>query len=148
MNLKKFVLSLSTKERLANAGFGPDIFTLIQTNFANLGEDIRLADEAGADYIHFDVMDGMFVPSISFGTPVLQAVRKMTNKPIDCHLMIQSPERYIPDFARYGADILTVHYEACQNPGNAIQMIRAYGMKAGMAINPGTPVEKILPYLE
>lgn len=122
--------------------------SILAADFNNLGRDVKLADEAGCDYVHFDVMDGLFVPSISFGMPVLQAVRKITDKVMDVHLMIQNPERYIADFARFGADIITVHIEATENLGNVIQMIRAQGLKASVAIKPSTPVEKLAPYLE
>ena len=122
--------------------------SILAADFNNLGRDVKLADEAGCDYVHFDVMDGLFVPSISFGMPVLQAVRKITDKVMDVHLMIQNPERYIADFARFGADIITVHLEATENLGNVIQMIREQGLKASVAINPSTPVEKLAPYLE
>lgn len=122
--------------------------SILAADFNNLGRDVKLADEAGCDYVHFDVMDGLFVPSISFGMPVLQAVRKITDKVMDVHLMIQNPERYIADFARFGADIITVHIEATENLGNVIQMIREQGLKASVAINPSTPVEKLAPYLE
>lgn len=122
--------------------------SILAADFTKLGEQIREADLAGADYIHFDVMDGMFVPSISFGMPVLQAVRGVTKKKLDVHLMIENPERYISDFARFGADLVTVHYETLSNPGNAIQMIHALGMEAGMAITPGTSIDKLVPYLD
>ncbi len=114
--------------------------SILSADFAHLGEDIRLAEEAGTQYLHYDVMDGMFVPSISFGMPVLASVRKITKLVLDVHLMIVEPERYIEEFAKCGADIITVHYEACKDLEKAIEMIRNVGCKVGVSIKPKTPI--------
>lgn len=113
--------------------------SILSADFAHLGEDIRRADAAGTPYLHYDVMDGMFVPSISFGMPVLESVRKVTDMVLDVHLMIEDPDRYIDEFVRCGADIITVHYEACKDVKKTIQMIKDKGVKAGVTIKPNTP---------
>lgn len=105
-----------------------------------LGEQIREADEAGADYIHIDVMDGMFVPSISFGMPVVSSIRRATGKLFDVHMMVQDPERYLKDFAACGADSITVHAECCRHLDRTLQEIRELGLRAGVALNPATPL--------
>lgn len=113
--------------------------SILSADFAHLGEDIRRAEAAGTPYLHYDVMDGMFVPSISFGMPVLESVRKITDMVLDVHLMIEDPDRYIDEFVRCGADIITVHYEACKDVKKTIQMIKDKGVKAGVTIKPNTP---------
>lgn len=113
--------------------------SILSADFAHLEEDIKRAEAAGTPYLHYDVMDGMFVPSISFGMPVLRSVRKITNMVLDVHLMIVEPERYIDEFVKCGADIITVHYEACKDLKATIQMIKDKGVKAGVTIKPNTP---------
>ena len=122
--------------------------SILSADFKILGEQLRITEEAGAQYIHFDVMDGMFVPSISFGMPVLSSIKGATGQVMDVHLMVTEPERYVEEFARCGADSVTVHLEACEDPGKALDMIHSCGVKAGISIKPKTPVEKLIPYLD
>ena len=124
--------------------------SILSADFANLQRDIEKIAQAGADYVHFDVMDGLFVPNISIGIPVCSAVRKVTELPLDVHLMIEKPIRYVEAFKKAGADILTVHYEADtpENIRETLVKIRENGMKAGLSIKPKTPAEVVLPYLE
>ena len=120
--------------------------SVLSADFTRLGEQIQLVDKAGADYIHLDVMDGQFVPNISFGMPVIEAVRKVTDKPLDVHLMIEEPIRYLQEFKDAGADIITVHAESCKHLHRTICRIRELDMKAGGALNPATSVS-ILNYI-
>ncbi|TDM47897.1 ribulose-phosphate 3-epimerase [Macrococcoides goetzii] len=122
--------------------------SLLSCNFLNLQQEIKRLEEAGVDYIHFDVMDGNFVPNISFAFPVLNQIRQVTDLTIDTHLMVQDPERYIQTFAEAGSDIITVHVEATNHIHRAIQMIHDTGKKAGVTLNPGTPIESVVPVLK
>jgi ribulose-phosphate 3-epimerase len=114
--------------------------SILSADFNNLSKDIQFINESEADWFHVDVMDGVFVPNISFGFPILKSVKKLSKKPLDVHLMIVNPDRYLEEFAKAGADIITVHYEACVHLHRTLQAIRSLGVKAGVAINPGTPV--------
>lgn len=122
--------------------------SILSADFKILGEQLRVTEEAGARYIHFDVMDGMFVPSISFGMPVLSSIKGTTDQVLDVHLMVVDPERYVEEFAKCGADSITVHQEACENLQKALDLIHGCGVKAGISIKPGTPVETLIPYLD
>lgn len=117
--------------------------SLLAADFANLERDINLFNNSKAQWLHIDIMDGVFVPNISYGMPVLKAVGKHTTKPLDVHLMIVDPDRYIDVFADLGSAILTVHYEACTHLHRTLQAIKARGMKAGVAINPHTPINAL-----
>lgn len=122
--------------------------SILAANFAKLGEEVAEVEKAGADWIHIDVMDGHFVPNISFGAVVMDALRPLTKLPFDVHLMIENADRYIEDFAKAGADYITVHVEASPHLHRTIQLIRSFGVKPGVVLNPHTPVEAILPILE
>lgn len=125
--------------------------SILAADFADLGTAVRAAEAAGADYIHVDVMDGHFVPNISVGLPVVAAVRRVTRLPLDVHLMIEAPERYLADFAKAGADIITVHVETCPHLHRSVQQIRELGVHPGVVLNPATSLEsvrEILPYVD
>jgi len=125
--------------------------SILSADFSRLGEQVTEATEAGADYIHVDVMDGCFVPNITIGAPVVSAIRRWTNLPLDVHLMIEAPESQIKQFADAGADIITVHIETCPHIHRVVQIIKELGVKAGVAVNPGTPIDmidEILPSLD
>ena len=122
--------------------------SMLSADFKILGEQLKETEEAGAQYIHFDVMDGIFVPSISFGMPVLSSVKGATDQVLDVHLMVTEPIRYVKEFASCGADIITIHLEACEDPGATLEAIHACGVRAGISIKPATPVEKLIPYLD
>jgi len=122
--------------------------SILAADFANMGRDIKMLHESNADWVHVDVMDGRFVPNISFGFPVLKAIRPLTDKVMDCHLMIEEPEKYVEQFAKDGADIITIHYEATNHLHRAMQQIKATGVKAGVALNPHTRVDLLFDILE
>jgi ribulose-phosphate 3-epimerase len=122
--------------------------SILTADFARLGEQIGAAEQAGVEYIHVDVMDGHFVPNITMGPLLVEALRRITRLPLDVHLMIERPEQYVRDFARAGADILTVHQEACPHLHRTLQQIRAEGCRAGVALNPATPLVMVEEVLE
>ncbi len=122
--------------------------SVLSCDFANIQRDVEMINTSTADWFHVDVMDGIFVPNISFGFPVIEAIKKHATKPLDVHLMISNPDKYILEFKKVGADILTVHYEACIHLHRTIQLIKESGMKAGVAINPHTPVSLLEDIIE
>lgn len=122
--------------------------SILSADFARLGEEVRRVEKAGADWVHVDVMDGHFVPNITVGPVVVHWLKKCTDLPQDVHLMIDHPEKYIPQFAKAGAWNITVHLEACQNPRAVLGLIKEHGCRAGMSVRPGTAIEKLAPYLK
>jgi ribulose-phosphate 3-epimerase len=122
--------------------------SILSADFSRLGDEVRAVDQAGANYIHIDVMDGHFVPNITIGPLVVEAVRKVTTLPLDVHLMIENPDLYIPDFARAGADLIVVHAEATHHLHRTVQLIKSFGKKAGVSLNPATPLHPLDHILE
>lgn len=121
--------------------------SILSADFGNLARDIHTIDEAGAEYIHIDVMDGVFVPTISFGMPIIKSIRPLTDKIFDLHLMIEEPIRYVDEFTALGADIITVHVEACKDTAATLKRIKALGVKAGITLNPDTPLSDVMEFL-
>ncbi|MFJ7976351.1 ribulose-phosphate 3-epimerase [Peribacillus sp. JNUCC 23] len=122
--------------------------SILSANFAKLGEEIKDVERGGADYIHVDVMDGHFVPNITIGPLIVDAIRPVTDLPLDVHLMIEAPDQYVEAFAKAGADYITVHVEACPHLHRTIQLIKSFGVKAGVVLNPATPVSSIKHIIE
>lgn len=122
--------------------------SLLSADFLHLSKDIEMVNRSQADWFHLDIMDGVFVPNISYGLPVVSQIKKIATKPLDIHLMIVQPERYVEAFHKAGADILTVHYEACTHLHRTIQQIKAQGMKAGVSLNPHTPISLLEDVIE
>ena len=144
---ENYVFKITLEEKVMNC-LSPSI---LSADFANLGEQVRMLDEAGAQYVHIDVMDGMFVPSISFGMPVIKSIRECSDRIFDVHLMIEEPGRYIDDLAEVAADLITVHAEASKHLDRTIEAIKEKGLLAGVALNPATPlsaIEWILPKVD
>ena len=121
--------------------------SILSADFAKLGEEIKKVEVAGADWIHVDVMDGHFVPNLTIGAPVVKCLRPITQLPLDVHLMIENPEKYIDDFARAGSDYITVHWEACKDVDQCIRQIKQLGCKVGLSLRPKTPVQNLFDYL-
>lgn len=122
--------------------------SILSADFSKLGDEIRAIEKAGADWVHVDVMDGHFVPNLTIGPPVVKSLRSVTKLPFDVHLMIDEPDKYIEDFAKAGADYITVHIETLPDPEKTLKRIRELGVKAGITLRPVTPIEEILPYLK
>ena len=122
-------------------------FSILASDFAHLADEVKAAERGGGSIVHVDVMDGHFVPNITFGPPMVQALRPVTNLPLDCHLMIENPDEYIPAFAEAGADLLSVHQEACRHLYRTLQLISDHGMLPGVVINPATPVDTLIEVL-
>ncbi|MGP1410390.1 MAG: ribulose-phosphate 3-epimerase [Peptoanaerobacter stomatis] len=123
--------------------------SILSANFANIEKDIKTVEnDTNCEYLHIDVMDGNFVPNISIGQPFIKSIRKITSMKFDVHLMVEKPERYIEDFKKCGADILTIHFESCVHLHRALEHIKSLGMKAGVTLNPSTPIEMLKPVLD
>jgi len=122
--------------------------SILSADFSKLGEEIKDVEKGGADYIHVDVMDGHFVPNITIGPLIVESIRPVTKLPLDVHLMIENPDQYIESFAKAGADYITVHVEACRHMHRTIQLIKSFGVKAGVVLNPATPVQMIEHIIE
>lgn len=122
--------------------------SILAADFSKLGEAVKQTEESGAKYLHFDVMDGVFVPSISFGMPVMQGIKKCTNQVMDTHLMITEPIRYIDEFVKSGSDMITVHYEACKDLKATLDKIKAHGIRCGISVSPKTPVEVLFDWVD
>jgi ribulose-phosphate 3-epimerase len=122
-------------------------FSILASDFAHLADEVKAAERGGGSIVHVDVMDGHFVPNITFGPPMVEALRPVTNLPLDCHLMIENPDAYIPAFAEAGADLLSVHQEVCRHLHRTLQLISDHGMLPGVVINPATPVDTLIEVL-
>lgn len=122
--------------------------SILSADFSKLGEEVKAIEAAGADWVHVDVMDGHFVPNLTIGAPVVKCLRPVTELPLDVHLMIDHPEKYIGDFVKAGSDYITIHFEATEQVKETLDMIKDAGVKAGISLRPGTPVEKIIPFLK
>jgi ribulose-phosphate 3-epimerase len=140
-------LSWSPRARTSKDGSVAIAPSLLSADFSRLGDEIRAVENAGAGLLHLDVMDGHFVPNLTFGPMLVRAVRKLTDLPLDTHLMIENPDRYIPEFADAGSDIITIHIETCADARKCFEMIRDKGKSPGLTLNPDTPVERVEAYL-